>query len=469
MTKPQGSARASGTKRILIGIGLALLVLLLWWILRPKPDVSRDKKTRVASEQASPPKSSQDPRLLAPMPGPGFVPPALRGPPPEKPIIDKVILEKTEVCEGEENLVTVLAHTPGNRDDAYLHYTIGSSTGRAVALRSYKRDVDDHEPGGRTITVFGRNNVATTVKVPYFKIKDCKVDRILAVMSRKVTNTEDEFEFHAKIVNKAAKDEFKAVRYRWTFGDGKTATTKVPVVTHSFAARNMDTMYSQLLVRCEAFDKKGRKAEGRTSLQLMNVAFEEFHYKGLVALFFSYDPRYPELNEQGVVEQSVTVWHHWPAPVRITRCLKNTHYTAQNRRVASTSSSTSEVVDPFKVLGTTVIPIEGIETLASLDVDAAPDLFSVEYILFGETPEGYKVHGRFTIMRPPKRPTKKDHDPVVSPELKAKILAARKILGKEFVTDEDLSRLEKLGHFKNLKVNYNDRAYPHPLPPPPMK
>ena len=38
-------------------------------------------------------------------------------------------VEKPEVCAGEENLITVKAHTPGHKDDAYLKYLIGAGNG----------------------------------------------------------------------------------------------------------------------------------------------------------------------------------------------------------------------------------------------------------------------------------------------------------------------------------------------------
>ncbi|HYW87021.1 MAG TPA: hypothetical protein VFB50_04580, partial [Chloroflexota bacterium] len=62
-------------------------------------------------------------------------PPALAGPAPEAPIIDAVLVEKPSVCEDEENLITVKAHTREGRDDAYLHYFIGYGTGQSFPLQ----------------------------------------------------------------------------------------------------------------------------------------------------------------------------------------------------------------------------------------------------------------------------------------------------------------------------------------------
>ena len=59
--------------------------------------------------------------------------------------------------------------------------------------------------------------------------------------------------------------------------------------------------------------------------------------------------------------------------------------------------------------------------------------------------------------------------PVVDPDLKAKILAARQMLGKQYVTDEDLWRLEREGRFANLNLtpkgsNRSDDETDRPLP-----
>jgi hypothetical protein len=58
--------------------------------------------------------------------------------------------------------------------------------------------------------------------------------------------------------------------------------------------------------------------------------------------------------------------------------------------------------------------------------------------------------GSFSVMRPPPRPTADNSQPVTRPELKAKILAAREILGRDVVTDDDLWRLEREGRFAGL-------------------
>src|SRR5712664_591600 len=52
------------------------------------------------------------------------------------PVFDLVRVEKDEVCEGEENLVAVHAHTTDG-NDAFLHYTVAGEAGAQVPVRAY--------------------------------------------------------------------------------------------------------------------------------------------------------------------------------------------------------------------------------------------------------------------------------------------------------------------------------------------
>ena len=56
--------------------------------------------------------------------------------------------------------------------------------------------------------------------------------------------------------------------------------------------------------------------------------------------------------------------------------------------------------------------------------------------------------GSFLVMRPPARPTPSNSQPVLDSALKNKIVAARSILGKDVVDDEDLWNLERQGAFR---------------------
>src|SRR5262249_29082275 len=114
-------------------------------------------------------------------------------------------------------------------------------------------------------------------------------------------------------------DQFTPASYVWSFGDGEAATTTAPLVTHSYESRAQETLYSYFAVAVEARDKTGEKLSARTTLSLINPAFEAFAYKGIVMLLVELDPRFPELGADGRVVQRVRLRHTRPEHVTIKR------------------------------------------------------------------------------------------------------------------------------------------------------
>jgi hypothetical protein len=125
--------------------------------------------------------------------------------------------------------------------------------------------------------------------------------------------------------------------------------------------------------------------------------------------------------------------------------------TVQRHGLDGNPAGDYQEIDAQRLLGTRVIPPAGITVPLRFDTAREAAIFSIEHAVVGRTAEGWSAVGAFSIMRPPKRPTRDDHVPVDDPMLQAKILAARDLLGKEFVTDEDLWRLEREGAFKGLQ------------------
>jgi hypothetical protein len=381
----------------------------------------------LATVAKSPPPEARAPRL----------PPAQAAAAPAPPIIDEILVEKPEVCEGEENLVTVRAHTPDHADDAYLHYLIAGETGARVPVRGV---ANPQLVSARQVTVFGRNNVATTVPLPPFRVKDCKVPRRLFIEHRVNPNTSAEFSFNARIFDAA----IEPVRYEWDFGDGQRSTTSVPVEVHDFSARRQDALYSQILVRCTAVAADGEQVSGRDSLQLLNPLFEDFAYKGIVTIVAELTPRFPVADADGVVRLRVRLWHQSPGPVHVERVVRL-------RQLWGQPSPPPEELAPIDVLGSSDIPPEGIETHVELDLHGAPELFAHAYQIFGTSSDGWPARGSFSAMRPTELPTRERNHPVDDPMLRARILRAREILGQAYVTDEDLWRLEREGFFRGLE------------------
>jgi hypothetical protein len=361
------------------------------------------------------------------------------------PIIDAIAVEKDEVCEGEENLVTVRAHTSDGTDE-FLHYRVGPASGAAVPLRSY---LDDRgRPSAHRVSVFGKNNAVTTVEVPPYRVKPCDA-AVVVIEHRLEPNTGAVFDFYARIVSTGADAglaaSFRPRAFRWSFGDGTREEGREPNATHSYADRAQDTLYSQFLVTVEVLEEDGRVLRGRHSLELLNPAFEALAYKGVVLLFADLDPRFPVLSPGGVVEQRVRLWHARPTAVTVTKVAVTTRYTGAAGRSAPTYPAVGSV------LGATQIPPgRGIELRAALDTRLEPEAISRDYTLEGRTYDGHVARGAFSVMKPPSPPSKAHHDPISDPLLTAKVQIARDVLHREYVTDEDLWALERAGKFAGI-------------------
>ena len=428
----------------LVALCLLALGLLLTLEVSRKPSTSA-KHERARHQAAVLPRPAR--RTATERTGfetPAEADPAMRRGPP--PVIDKIQLEKKEVCQGEENLVTVSAHTVDGTD-AFLHYTIGSQTGLSVPLRSYT-DADQGPP--RTVAVFGKNNVVTIAQIPRFVVKDCKVARQALLRYRLRPNTWGQFDFQVKVLDLAPKanaERFLPAAYHWRFGDGSTAVTTTPAVSHDYEQRSQDALYANYLVSVEVHDEQGRRLVGRRALQLLNPAFEAWAHKGLISLMVRLDPRYPRIDEDGVVRQGIRLWHTRPEAVTIKRVLKER------------PGAAATLVPASQVLGTSRIPPgPGIRFEVTLDTRKDPKLSLENYTVQGEGADGHPVLGAFSVMRPPPAPTREDSVPVTDPVLRAKILAARKLLGKALVTDEEIFRLEAEGAFSQLEVDPQDPA-----------
>lgn len=387
------------------------------------------------------------------------------GPPP---VIDAITLEKKEVCAGEENLVTVKAHTVDGTDP-FLHTLIDGHMGTSFPVTLWKDD-DGNVMGDHTITVFGKNNVATTVKLPQYEVKDCRPTYIAEIRQRVRANTWAAFDFQARVVGvmpavteqdkqrgapaRQAAKPFTPVSYTWTFGDGDTATTLTPVVDHDYEGRTQDTLYSYYVIGVSARGPKGETATGRITLALINPAFEALAQKGVVALMISLDPRFPELGPDGKVTQKVRIWHTRPAPVTIERAILTKYY------VGAAGQTAPQDVGVEALLGSKTIPAgkEGLTTTVTLDPSAEEEIFTKTWALTGTSSEGYPVSGSFSVMLPPPRPGPDAGTTIYDPLLKQKIQLAQKLLDKDTVSDDDLWRLEREGAFKDLKVSPQEAA-----------
>ncbi len=411
-----------------LGVVAIAVVALLWWRCgdAPKSQPPPDTGARgIAADDYQPRQPPPRPQLPAAQP----------------PIIDEVIIEKTELCEGEENLVTVRAHSANGDDDIHLRGMIAGKPGLSVALVA--RRERSPEASELTVSVFGRDNTKATAKIPTFTVKDCVAPYALDLAYRLHVNTNSAYEFTATIRNLGVETTFEAVAYDWDFGDGTSETTDTPIVVHDFSKRPQRSLYANLLVRVEARSATGDTVLGRRAIVLRNAEFSNLVNAGTVTLVVELTPRFPKLAD-GKVTQGFRLWHHRPEPITVERLR-----TRWNSLVPE-SAPVVRVVSIHSVMGTDTIPPEGIAFSVELDATANPDVRSIDYLLDGVSSEGHPVKSVFSVMKP-SLPTADNHTPVDDPSLKAKVLRARELLGKAYVTSEDLWKLEREGAFDDLE------------------
>src|SRR5579884_3206871 len=113
--------RRNATVALIILAAVVLIALL-----------SKKKPAAATESHREPEERASEVQSVVPTPAPA---PVASGSSDDRaPIIDEIKVEKPEVCEGEDNLVTVRAHTE-NGTDAYLHYLIDGKLGPSVPVR----------------------------------------------------------------------------------------------------------------------------------------------------------------------------------------------------------------------------------------------------------------------------------------------------------------------------------------------
>jgi hypothetical protein len=433
--------RAAAASVALAVVLVALVALLVWWrgggdrataaSTRPAP------RTAAVATPARPIEARPRLRLL----GRELLAPR---PPAQEPIIDTVTVEKSRVCVGEENLVTVTAHTPGGTDDAFVQAHVGGIIGGQVPVRGRRPETETDEP--TMVSVSGRDHTISVAEVPQFTVEECVVPRQVLVKHRLLANTTDEIELFARVRNVGATDTLEVQRWEWDFGDGTHATTTSPIAEHDYAGRAQDALTSSFLVTATAIGPDGAKLVGRASVTLVNRAFELLAYKQMIMIETRLTPRFVEVDAAGVARQGVAVWHRYEAPVQVTRLVRTRWLDG------GSTSLPPEELDPIAVLGTDrLLPGQAIQLARTLDPRETPNAAFDFYLVEGRSDDGISATGGFTVMAPPPLPTPEDNEPVTDPMVAARIMKAMAILKKQNVTDEDLYRLEREGAFADLQ------------------
>ena len=423
----------STRRRALLVCAIALVALTLALLLRGGETpagsfeaaalVQQEPRAAAAEAQRPAPQARASSRPVAP------------------PVFDRVRVEKDEVCEGEENLVTVHAHTTDGNDD-FLHYTVAGEAGAQVPLRAYVGR--DGKPMSQYALAFSKDNVATRIELPPYRVKNCRPSRILVVTMRMLPNSVSEREFTAAV---QALDgiPFTPAWYEWDFGDGSLEATADPFATHDYSGLAQKTAFTDLLVKVKALDGGGQSVEGRFPLHIRNVAFDT-RRRGMATLFTQPTPRFPEIGTDGIVRQKFRIWHAEDVPVQITGATMSRLFLPEAPGSAPAPPDVA-AIDHTSLLRHADLP-PGVVREESLEFDfaAVPNtVYAVTVELQGTTSAGTPARGQLTILRPQPRPTRENSVPIQDPAMILKIRRAMAILKQDTVSQEDLSRLEREG------------------------
>ena len=361
-------------------------------------------------------------------------------------VIEAVAVEKTEVCSGEDNLVTVtLASAYASNDTIRIMMPAQGAAGPQMPFRlSLSRD--KQQPEMPEVVVFGRDGALATVKIPAVKVKDCAPGPMMTIDVALTANTSATFAFTATVLNQGP-TPFKPVEWRWDFGDGSDAVTKVRTVEHGYEDRPQKTRMSTFLVHVRAVDAQGVELVGRHGMELHNRAFEALRVKNAVLLSTELTPRFPVIGADGRVVQRVRVHHAYDKPVTIDRVfVQRFRHDDQGRDDVQESAA-----DPQQILGTNVIPPgRGIEATVTLDTRAEPGIGLLTFNLVGTSVDGMRASGQFSVLRPPELIPQAQREIVTDVRLRAEILAVRKMLGRDEVTIDEIMELRREGALDNL-------------------
>jgi hypothetical protein len=408
------------------GVGLVALALWVWWPSKPAPTAT----TRVAVAGAAPTAKTEQPRRRPPV---SAITRAQRV--PSRPVIDEVLVEKRSVCEGEENLITVIAHSD---DGGSLRYIVGGERGSSVPVRAFL-EPDGTQPT-QYVRVLGASDVEASVPIPRYEVRPCRAPRWIELQLRQRPNAEAHYEVTATLRSTPGEPKFEAASFEWSFGDGEKQVTSSPVTEHSYDDREQVSAYSSYLIQVTAVSTRGERLVGRRGIELLNAAFDDLERVGHVTLLNRPTPRAPQLGADGRVVQRFQIHHVHKQPVLLDQVVVRGHTRDDD------GDAQAEELDPTQVLGLDEIPTgRGVEVTLSFDAARESGLFMKSFELSGHTPDGLPASGRLTIMRPQQPPTRDDHVPVDDPALIAKIIAAQRLLDKEIVSQDEIYMLERDG------------------------
>jgi len=252
--------------------------------------------------------------------------------PPAGARIDRIEVDKTEVCAGEENFATVHARDGSGGKDRLIIQLEGS---REMGFRLPFRTDKDTEGRPRRVIVHGGGPPAVA-DLPEVKLKDCEVSERVGIDVTIAPRSVHLFTLRARITPTklpAGEQGFDAVSYEWSFGDGTQQTTAVPEVEHSYEGIVQRSRFSYFLMGVKVKDRRGREVSGSRAYGFPNFGFGSFVDDRRILL---YSAGGSEEGAGTTEEQRIRLYHGYEGPVRLERVRSTEVIRSETRNLETT-------------------------------------------------------------------------------------------------------------------------------------
>lgn len=358
--------------------------------------------------------------------------------------VSEVRVDKPEVCRGERAVVSIRAEYPAGDPDLLVP-AIGGRVGWAVSVIAPGESAGTYDIpiqlGEPRLSSPGElvEREQTSARI---KLKDCDAPSALWVTSQQPTHVEEDARLKATWIGLDSGKARAANQYVWDFGDGSARVhTAQPEVRHVFPAeedRGPGKRVFTYLVNAEAFDDMGRSmARGALALTFRNHLEELKYTDHRLQLLARYHP-HASVTKDGTPFIDVSLTN---LDVRETAEL-----TALEFRIVPCSASAArfERHAPAEVFESReLLPRATISGRLMATGSVSPADCHLDVSVIGNSYPGQLVVGGQFSMR-----LRLDDDGVESisdPSRRADVEQAMALLGKPYVTGQDLADLVELG------------------------
>jgi hypothetical protein len=332
--------------------------------------------------------------------------PAGRDSIPVEPIIDRAIVEKTEVCAGEETFVKVEAHLPDGANE-YLVISVQDPLsgnlqwGSQIPLR-FNRAIDRPI----RVTVQGKGGFRSK-NIPPLKVLDCVTPHQVTIDVERTVAATDRVKLKAHITEPPAEGSaasprsFVAHRYEWDFGDGNRETSSASEIEHSYEARDQSVAYSSFVATVKIKDREGNEIQGSHAVAFSNPGFAPLVNEARVVI--SAGVKESPAPQPGVTTEPEKIWlYHGYSKAVVIEHVRIRETVLEGNKERETFS---REYAPEDLLGFRDLPPHESRTTRQL-TDFQPtneNETAVRYVeVRGRTADGKDASGTFTLL-PPKR------------------------------------------------------------------